>query len=73
MAGQNSYTLHIALIGDFNKVHPTLQQIESTKRLIAYIKEDLEIEQVVGHREITIAGWETDCPGETWHQWRNRL
>jgi N-acetylmuramoyl-L-alanine amidase len=73
VAGQNSYTVHIALIGDFNKLYPTNEQIESTKRLIMYIKEDLDIEHVVGHKDIAIAGWETDCPGNTWNKWRSRL
>jgi len=57
----NHHIVSIALRGNFNKKHPTKEQIESLNKLIIHLKKEVPtIKYVNGHKF-----WDkkTDCPG----------
>ncbi len=64
----NGYSLGISLIGEFmNGNLPTPAQFESTCRLIAWLMQELginDVQKVVGHKEVPDA--QTACPGDQW-------
>jgi N-acetylmuramoyl-L-alanine amidase len=65
VAKRNREVVGICVIGDLTSSQPTPLALTATVRLSAYLKQLIPGAVVVGHREITVAGWETTCPGNT--------
>jgi hypothetical protein len=65
----NSYSVGIALKGDFTNTPPPRQQLDATDWLVNHLRGDLAIKHTIGHRESPAAG--TECPGNTWPQWKD--
>lgn len=58
-AGNNSMSIGICLEGDFRKVKPTKEQIESLKELVVYLKKKFPtIKKVLNHNDL----YKTACP-----------
>ena len=63
--GENSHTIGIVVCGNFEIAEPTVEQIESTSVLVAWLCERYNIapitkDTVVGHRDLM----PTACPGQ---------
>lgn len=65
VASQNLFCIGICVIGDFTRSQPTALALAATAEVTAYLKQEIPGVVVVGHREITVPGWETTCPGNT--------
>jgi N-acetylmuramoyl-L-alanine amidase len=59
--GANLNGVGACLVGDFNRKHPTLEQLESLRGLLRVLKLHLPRAEVVFHREVP--GAQTTCPG----------
>ena len=71
--GRNKESLCICLSGDFTKQQPPDEQIAATVALIKCLREKyppLRDVKIVGHRDIALPGHTTQCPGNTWLQWK---
>jgi len=74
----NNIALGICLVGDFNREHPTKEQLEALDELIRYLrvrvgKIDGKPAIVKAHREINPPQWPTDCPGDLFpYAWLHR-
>ena len=68
----NSYSVGIALKGDFTTEHPTDEQIASVVWLVDWLRDTLNnVEVVYGHKEAE--GAATACPGNTWLEWKDKV
>ena len=68
----NSYSVGIALKGDFTTEHPTDEQLAAAAWLVDWLGNELDnIDAVYGHREA--AGAATQCPGNSWDEWRDEV
>jgi hypothetical protein len=59
----NEHGIGICLVGDFEKAHPTARQIDSLKKLLAFLMAETHIppSHILGHGEAN--GGKTRCPG----------
>jgi len=71
VAKRNQECIGICLTGDFSNHWPSEEQLRSARSVIHAMRLFVPTASVVGHRDIAVPGWETSCPGETWHEWRN--
>ena len=60
--GVNTSSIGICAEGDFNQEEMSAEQENSIIELVAYVKEEHDIEYVKGHREILA----TSCPGDNY-------
>lgn len=68
----NNFSIGVCLIGDFTDHVPPDAQIRAFKELYLYLNVKFDaILEVVGHKECY--GVMTQCPGDTWPSWKNRL
>lgn len=71
----NNIALGICLVGDFNRDHPTKEQLEALDELIRYLRNrvgkiDGKPAIVKAHKEINPPQWPTDCPGDKFpYEW----
>ncbi|MFN2136752.1 MAG: peptidoglycan recognition family protein, partial [Candidatus Promineifilaceae bacterium] len=70
-SGANSYSVGIALKGDFSDFSPGQIQLDAVHWLVTYLRGRLAIQHVLGHREA--AGAATECPGDTWGSWKSKV
>lgn len=74
--GNNKQKLHVCIVGNFEKGHPGYTPGPSRKQMAAlghllmvwakrYERPDATFPKIVGHKEITIPGHGTACPGNT--------
>jgi hypothetical protein len=61
----------VCLLGDFTNAPPPEPQLAAAAWLVARLKQRWGITMVIGHREAGRAY--TECPGNTWPQWRDRV
>lgn len=72
VAGANTRSIGVALIGTFTLSPPGASQLEAAGRLIRHLHDLLgRPVPVVGHKEVP--GNATACPGDTWLTWRKYL
>jgi hypothetical protein len=64
---ENLWSVGIALQGDFTDEPPPQEQLDAARALVAYLKELLDIEDVLKHKEMP--GASTQCPGNTSDDW----
>lgn len=64
---ENLWSVGIALQGDFTEAPPPPAQLDAARWLVGWLKGQLPIEVVVGHREMP--GAATACPGATYLEW----
>lgn len=64
---ENLWSVGIALQGDFTRYPPPQAQLDAARWLVADLKEQLDITQVLKHREMP--GASTACPGATSDDW----
>jgi len=67
----NSYTVGVALKGNFTSNPPTDKQLDAAAWLVDRLQGELPIDEVLGHREVP--GAKTACPGDTWPEWKDRV
>lgn len=68
----NTYSIGVCLIGDFSEQSPNEYQLAGAKELIGRLRAMVGTElPAIGHKQ----AWNvsTQCPGDTWYQWRHRL
>jgi hypothetical protein len=70
VAGRNRECLGVCLPGDFSARIPSQQQLDSCLRLVSYLRWLLPNATVAGHRDLALKGFESECPGATWPEWR---
>jgi N-acetyl-anhydromuramyl-L-alanine amidase AmpD len=74
--GNNKQKLHVCIVGNFEKGHPGYTPGPSRRQMSAlghllmawakrYQRKDGTFPKIVGHREITVKGHATACPGNT--------
>ncbi len=73
VASRNRECVGVELNGDFTHHWPTDMQLGSARVLLAWLKGQLAMAAVVGHKDIALPGYETSCPGDTWYAWRDKL
>lgn len=69
-AGNNHYSIGVALLGDFTDEHPSQEQETALSQLIDWLfyeRLSQNSNYVFGHREMPAAN--TQCPGNTYHEW----
>lgn len=80
----NKQKLHVCIVGNFEKGHPGYTEGPSKKQMSAlghllmvwgkrYQRKDGTFPKIVGHREITVKGHATACPGNTFPLQKIRL
>ena len=67
----NGYSVGVALKGRFTYEPPADIQIEATRWLVARLRGEMPITNVIGHCDAD--GAQTECPGTTWPEWRDRI
>lgn len=71
VASRNREVIGICLPGDFTNRLPSWKQLEATRRLLAEIQFSLgRFVPIVGHREVALPGFATECPGKSWGLWK---
>lgn len=74
VAKRNPEVIGICLPGDFTRHPPTDAALDSTRRLVAWLRAEPVLQaEVVSHGEIAVPGWETACCGATWPTWKPRI
>lgn len=76
VAGRNQEVIGVCLPGDFRGQPPGEAQVEAARTLLANLQFALGwFVPILGHREMTLAGFGTSCPGDTfltgprWKDW----
>jgi hypothetical protein len=73
----NDDSIGVSLKGSFvGDVQPSDEQLDAAAWLIAKLKAELPIDDVIGHKETDWAqqpGNATQCPGDTWELWKGRI
>ena len=73
VAARNGEAVGICIPGDWTSKMPPDLALSATRRLVAWLRDQLPGSvEVVGHREIATAS-PTACPGATWPSWRTRV
>ena len=67
----NRRSVGICLTGNFMEQEPPDAQIEAARRLIECLNGQVTVKKAIGHRE-AMPG-HTDCPGDTWPEWKERV
>lgn len=62
VAGYNTGSMGICLLGNFMETSPTPPQIDSARQLVLWLAETLQLTHIAGHRNFND---ETLCPGDT--------
>ena len=73
VAGRNRECLGVCLTGDWSEREPPEVQIEATRWLVEHIRDAIGWRPVIGHTDVALPGYGTDCPGQTWLEWRERV
>lgn len=70
--GRNDNTFHICAATNFTTI-PEDMWIEALAQRVAVAQQRYPKAQIVGHKEITLPGYGTTCPGPMWQAWKPRL
>lgn len=70
VAGRNHECIGICLAGTFDKRWPTNEQLRAARGVVHAMRLFVPSAAVVGHRDIALPGYETECPGALWPQFR---
>ena len=73
VAGRNRECLGVCLTGDWSEREPPETQIEAARWLVEHIRDAIGWRPILGHAEVALPGYDTDCPGGTWPQWQGRV
>jgi hypothetical protein len=73
VASRNTECLGVCLPGLWEKKVPGALQLAGASDLVEWLRNLLPWAAVVGHRDVALPGWETECPGSTWPAWRATL
>lgn len=73
VAGLNDLVVGICLVGDYTNRTPRKAQLEALVELIPWLEGQLPGAKIVGHKEIALKGYETECPGQTMQAIRRLL
>jgi hypothetical protein len=71
VANLNEQVIGICLIGNFTKVLPSLEQVDSARILCEYFIKSYPGLLIAGHSELPSQS--TTCPGETWFLWKSKI
>lgn len=64
----NCRSIGIAVVGDLSDTTPGQRTIDEINKIIARYR---SVTQIIGHKEVD--GVVTNCPGNTWDQWKHSL
>lgn len=74
VARRNHEVIGACLPGNWSLSEPADAQVDATAILMAALRREVGRPlPIVGHGEIAVPGWETECPGDTYQNWRHRL
>ena len=74
VAGRNRDVVGICIPGDFTRQAPNELQLGAARNLVKVLRPLLDPDEtgrvrLVGHRDVALPGYGTNCPGETWREW----
>lgn len=61
VAGHNTGSVGVCLLGDFTQSYPTIDQLASTQALLRWLTTTLDLTHLAAHRDFN--DW-TECPGQ---------
>jgi hypothetical protein len=70
VAYQNHRSFHISALTNFADTIPEQKWLDALAARVAAARARWPRAEVVGHKEITVPGWESSCPGTRWHEWK---
>ncbi len=70
VARRNVECLSFCLPGNWNDDVPGDAQLGGALELVTYLRSLLPWATVVGHGQIALPSYPTNCPGDTWEAWR---
>jgi hypothetical protein len=70
--GRNDEALGIACLTNFTAL-PAKKWIDALVLALRDLRLRYPFSSIVGHKEVTVPGGETSCPGPLWHQWKPSL
>ncbi len=74
VAGRNAECIGICIPGNWMRVPPPEAAIVAARRTVDLVRMQLGRDvPVVGHRDITLPGHGSTCPGDTWQRWVPRV
>ena len=73
VAGRNHEVIGILWPRNGNVRVPEVSDLVALKQAIAYATAACPQAIVVGHREISIPGYSTECPGQTFASWKGQV
>jgi hypothetical protein len=71
--GQNHRAIGVSMLDDFTNTIPGEKWIAALVEACADLKQLFPHAVIVGHKEITLPGHGTTCPGNRWLDWKPRL
>lgn len=74
VASRNNECLSVCLPGNWSLRQPPAAQIAATNRLLAELQYQLGwFVPIRSHGEVALPGYETECCGSTWPQWKAKV
>lgn len=73
IAGRNHECFGLCMAANFSRTTPPQQWLDALALRLVEAKRRWPAAQIVGHRDITLPGYATSCPGDRWAAWRPAL
>ena len=73
IAGRNHECFGICMAANFSRSVPPQQWLDALALRLVAAKRRWPNAQIVGHRDITLPGHATSCPGDKWAAWKPML
>ena len=79
IAYRNHEFLGVACLTNFNNRNlypdgkPSQKWLDALAETLRDLKRDYPHASITGHRDETVPGWGTTCPGDAWHLWKPEL
>jgi hypothetical protein len=73
VARRNTECLSICLPGNWQARAPGTRQLAGAADVIEWLLDLMPWCEVVGHRDVALPAWPTNCPGNSWPTWRASL
>lgn len=73
IASRNHECLGVSCLTDFGNTIPLDKWIDALADVLRELAAKYPGAQIVGHKEITVPGYGTRCPGDRWLEWKPEL
>ena len=79
IASRNHEFLGVSCLTNFNNRalypdgKPTQKWLDALAEVVRILKQRYPSAFITGHRDETVPGWGTSCPGDAWHLWKPEL